>query len=78
MMTTMSGFNALDSIGGRLYMEENDALTGDVTVFSSLRVIRGQLRIVFHDNLTSLPAFPALRSIGSALEESDVPIDIGF
>ena len=72
VLVSMSGFDALQTIGGRLYMEENDALV-NITAFRSLTTISRELRIQFNDALSSLPTFPALRSIGAALPLSRPP-----
>ena len=69
MLLSMSGFDVLDSIGGRLYMKKNDELT-TITAFGSLSSVGGQLEIVFNDALTTITAFGRLDSVGRSLEVS--------
>ena len=68
MMLSMSGFDALDSIGGGLYMEANDELV-TITAFRRLRRIEGHLIIRYNNGITAIssPAFERLSSIGQRL-----------
>ena len=74
-MTTISGFDELETIHGRLYMEENNALT-QITAFEALNSINGELRIDHNDALEALPLFSALRQIGTHVAEDNSPIFI--
>ena len=72
---SMSGFDALETIGGSLLIEANPSLA-TITAFGRLRSIGGQLFIQDSPSLTALPEFLALRSVGSGLSGGDPPINI--
>ena len=72
MLESVSGFDALDSIGGGFFVSGNASLS-DLDGFSSLRTIRGNLLIGGRSSsegnamLVSLPDFKSLRSIETQL-----------
>ena len=76
VLVTLSGFGALDSIGGDLVLGVNSILRSPVSAFERLRSIGGQLSVSHNGALTSFPAFPALRSIASRLSSSRTPLSI--
>ena len=77
VLSSISGFDVLRTIEGRLYINRNNSLT-NITAFGMLRSVGGQLRITSNASLGSLPTFPVLRNIGSALESLTTPIIISF
>ena len=69
-LTTINGFDALESIGRYLELYNNDEL-GTIDGFDELESIGEAPSVRDNDVLTALPAFPALRSIGSGLESTE-------
>lgn len=67
-----SGFSALDTIKGMLYLDFNANLKH--LTFPSLKYIGADLAIYYHDSLEVLDGFPELEEVGGPLFISDNPM----
>ena len=74
-LVSLSGFDELESIGGRLFVSRNTSLP-TIAGFGKLSRIGGQLNIFGNNVLSSLADFTALRHIGALLDARTPPISI--
>lgn len=61
-LTKVPEFGQLDSIGGGLYIENNEILR-NISGFYNLKGVRFRIKIFLNNSLESLPSFPMLRSL---------------